>query len=183
MRKGIGITMVGGVILASVGIAVLIGVYTTSSGSSQLFCNSYQKVSFAFPGQKAPPPKGCETGSEKDYEALRLASHEELGMKMMSGIAECWRKYRGYETRGELCKGWNIVKMEGEVNETYLTDEMSEKGICPETIQNSDLEYSGEEGCGDENQVKFYKEKITEGDFVIIEYNTTFDGLERIEVR
>ncbi|MFB6174645.1 MAG: hypothetical protein ABEJ87_01570 [Candidatus Nanohalobium sp.] len=184
MSKGLGIKIIGGMTLALLGVSVLLVTFSSNfgGGSGGVFCSTYESVSIVFPGKKSPPPEGCGKSRTIDYKAIEVSSSERLSLRLSNAVLSCWNKYKGYNTSGEFCEGWNIKKLPNPVNESSFTQELKQNGLCPSRIDNSVAEY-GSTTCGSKNQIYFGVEKISEGDFIVIEYNTTSSGTQRIEVK
>jgi len=181
--KGLSITMVGGVVIALVGVTVLIGVYSQSTGGmGKLFCSVYQGTKYSIPGQDAPAPKNCVSGSnENRYEAREFQSVNEAELLISREVIQCWEKFKGYKDEEKLCKGWNIVSIPSAVKEGGITRKMKENDLCPRVIQNSMLENGGGPVCGSENQLIFEKPEIREGSLLLIKYDIV-DGKEVVKL-
>lgn len=134
MRKGISLSIVGGVILALVGVFVMLTAFTGSFGNNfeQTFCKVYRSVAMVFPGGDTPPPSGCETGSGVDYVGVEETDKEELVLNLASAVSNCWQQYNGYLTDKEVCEGWNLVNFEGKITENDVKDVLNENNLCEE---------------------------------------------------
>jgi hypothetical protein len=186
MPKGMGIRMIGSITLALVGVSILLGVFSSNfgGGSGGVFCATYSSVSGIFPGKEAPNPEGCGSGSEVNYQSVEVSSRNAIELKLASAVASCYEEHRGYNVKDEFCEGWNIKAMPGTVNETDLTDEMKDNGLCGTSISNNKSEYFPDTySCGSKNQVYFQRQNISENDFIVIAYNVSSSGVERVEVR
>lgn len=177
MRKGISLNMVGGLILATVGVAVMLGIYTgTFEGGFQgAFCTTYESIAFLTPGESVPP-EGCQTEPQTQYEAVEIYDPDQLTLKLSSAIVQCWRQYENYYTR-ETCAGWNIQNLNGSIDLENVTDTMQNNDLCPDQIDHTNC-------GGSDDQIQFTIGSIEKGDIVIIEYNATAATDEQwIEVR
>ncbi len=186
MFKGMGIRMIGSVTLALVGVSILLGVFSQNfgSGAGGVFCSTYDRVSNVFPGKDAPQPEGCGTGSDVEYQVIKASSNDDLELKLSGAIISCYREHRGYNVTDEFCEGWNIKTMPGAVNETDVTDEMIDNNLCGTSISNNKSEYTPQTySCGTKNQVYFQRQNISQGDFIVLTYNVSTGGTERVEVR
>lgn len=185
MRKGLGIRIVGGITLALVGVSVLLAAFSSNfgGGSQRIFCSTYDSVSVVFPGKQAPPPEQCGESRSIDYQVIEASSAEEFNLRLSNAVIRCWDRYRGYNTSGEFCEGWNVKQLPDTVDEKNFTAEMEQNHLC-NTIANSEFEHSSDpSSCGSKNQIYFGKEEITSGDFIVIEYNFTDSGTQRVEVK
>jgi hypothetical protein len=184
MRKGLGIKIIGGMTLALVGVSVLLAAFSSNfgGGSGGIFCDTYDSVSVVFPGKQAPPPKKCGETRSIDYQVIEASTAEEFNLRLSNAVIRCWDQYRGYNTSGEFCEGWNVKQLPEVVDEKNFTAELEQNGLC-DTIANSEFEHSTDSSsCGSKNQIYFGKEEITSGDFIVIEYNSTESGTQRVEV-
>lgn len=183
MSKGLGIKVIGGMTLALVGVSILLSAFSTNygGGSEGIFCSTYESVSVVFPGKDSPPPKGCNEGRTVDYKAVNVDSKTEFNLKLSNAVISCYDQYQGYNT-SEFCEGWNVKGLPNTVNEAGFTSELKENDLCPESIENSELENGGDDTCGSSNQIYFEKEEIEADDFIVIQYNSTNSGTQRVEV-
>jgi len=182
MSKGLGIKVIGGMTLALVGVSILLAAFSSNyGGSSGIFCDTYDSISVVFPGKDSPPPKGCGEGRTVDYQVIEADSAEEFNLRLSNAVISCYDQYKGYNT-SEFCEGWNVKGLPDTVTESGFTSELAENDLCPEAIENSALESGSGETCGSSNQVYFEREEITADDFIVIEYNTSTTGTQRVEV-
>ncbi len=184
MSKGLGIKVIGGITLALVGVSILLAAFSSNFGgeSGGVFCSTYDSVSVVFPGKQAPPPEGCGESRTIDYQVIKASSVEEFNLRLSNAVISCWERYRGYNTSGEFCEGWNVKELPKSVDEKNFTAELKQNQLC-DTIANSEFEHSSDPSdCGSKNQLYFGKQEITSGDFIVIEYNTTESGTQRVEV-
>lgn len=177
MAKGLSLNMVGGLILATVGVAVMLGLYTGTfeSGFQGAFCTTYESIAFLTPGESVPP-EGCQSGPQLEYTAIETYDPDQFAVQLSSAIMQCWNEYENYYTT-ETCAGWNIQELNGTVDLSNVTDTMQENNLCPDQIEHSN--------CGSStDQIRFPIGSIEQGDLVIIEYNATTSPDEQwIEVR
>lgn len=174
-RKGITFKMVGGVILALVGVAVLLGVVSqsTEGGLKSAFCSSYRGITAAIPGA-GPSPAGCRE-KQTDYKAIDTRDKREFTLNLASAIMECWQEYKGLQTEEQLCEGWNIKNLEGSVDKSYLVDQvMRENDLVPGQIGGDQIRFRGAASDGG---------GIEKGELIRIQYVAPSGGNERIEVR
>jgi hypothetical protein len=180
VRKGLSFTMIGGIILALVGVGILIMMFsnTFGSGFQGTFCAVYGGLGALMPGDSAPP-KGCGANDDVSYEAIRCPEIEQCQLKFSSTIANCWQDYQGYMTESETCQGWNVKTLDGgPLTEGMIHDEMEENDICPQQISCDapgpyQVRATINGGSG-----------VQEGDFVIIEYRSDPNtGEEWVEIR
>jgi len=182
MSKGLGIKVIGGMTLALVGVSILLAAFSSNyGGSSSIFCDTYDSISVVFPGKDSPPPKGCGEGRTVDYQVVETDSVDEFNLRLSNAVISCYDQYQGYNT-SEFCEGWNVKRHPETVDEENFTAELAENNLCPETIENSALESGSGDTCGSSNQIYFEKEEIGSDDFIVIEYNTSTTGTQRVEV-
>ena len=170
MRKGISLSIVGGVILALVGVFVMISVFTGSFGSGfeNTFCRVYRSVAMVFPGGNTPPPSACETGSGVDYIGIEETTKEDLSLKLASAVVNCWQRYNGYQTEREVCEGWNVKQLDETVTPGDVQEKFEDNGLWQEIGGSNNL---------------VMQENIDSNSFVVIQYRYTEDDGEYIEVK
>ena len=172
MRKGISLSIVGGVILALVGVFVMISVFTGSFGSGfeNTFCRVYRSVAMVFPGGNTPPPSACETGSGIDYIGIEETTKEDLAIKVSSAVVNCWQRYNGYRTDTEVCEGWNVRSIDnGPLESSEITEVFNNNNLWQQIGGETNLELPQEIGSNS---------------FVIIQYRYDEDDQrEYIEVK
>lgn len=186
MRKGLTLQVIGGVILALIGVAVFIAAFSGTFGGAfeDTFCNVYSSLAFLFPGQGVAPA-GCGSGGEEvEYDTVTVQNANDLELQLASLILNCWQEYKGYFTESQLCGGWNIEGT-ATLDETSLTQTMCNENLIPQQIQNSQRDSDppaafatiGISGCdngvGASNQIRFKRNDITNGDLVIVQYNSS----------
>lgn len=183
MSKGLGIKIIGGMTLALVGVSILLAAFSSNfGGSSGVFCSTYDSVSVVFPGKNSPPPKGCGEERTVDYKVVDANTVDEFNLRLSNAVISCYDRYQGYNT-SEFCEGWNVKGLPKTVDEQNFTAELRENNLCPEAIENNNFEDgNGGETCGSSNQIYFEKEEIESDDFIVIEYNTSASGTQRVEV-
>lgn len=166
VRKGMSLNMIGGVVLAIVGVGVLLMMFsgTFGDGFQSTFCSVYGSMSALFPGD-APSPAACGPQDDVSYDAMECPDPDSCVLDMVSAVSGCWQDYQGFMTEEELCQGWNVVSLDEAITEAQVTERMIDNDICPDLIENT------EEGCGAENQIRF-DGPVEEGDFVIMEYQS-----------
>ncbi|MDY6789371.1 MAG: hypothetical protein SVV03_05430, partial [Candidatus Nanohaloarchaea archaeon] len=171
VRKGITLRMVGGVILALIGVAILIGLFAEQTGPAfqSAFCTSYRGITSVLPGDSTAP-SGCKE-SQVEYKAVEIVEEEELQLQIASAVMDCWQKYKGYQTEKELCQGWNIKKLEGTITEQEVEQLMRENNLIPRQIKEGQLQFTGSAEGG-----------IEKGQLITIQYAKPKGGAERIEV-
>ncbi len=176
VRTGISLQMVGGVVLALIGVSVLLAMGNNMMGGG-LFCSVYTSVSFVIPGQGGPPPERCGGGSDTDARAVEIRDHDRFATELTGAIIDCWQQYGGYrDGQTHLCAGWNVQNLESPVNEQDVTDTLTANGLCDQ-IGNTDVDPA----CGTADQV-YFDGAVERGDYIIIRYGNV-SGTERIEVR
>lgn len=170
-RKGLSLTMIGGIVLALIGVGVLIMMFsdTYGSGFQGTFCGIYASLSILIPGD-SPPPEGCGEGSKVSYDKKHCPEQDPCLLSFAGEIANCWQDYNGYWTEDELCQGWNVMELQGgDITRSEVVSTMQANDICPNQMPCSAVEFDG---------------PVSEGDFVVIEYQSDEDaGWERIMVR
>ena len=183
MSKGLGIKVIGGMTLALVGVSVLLSAFSTNygGGSEGIYCSTYESVSVVFPGKDSPPPESCGEERTVDYKAIEAESVEEFNLRLSNAVISCYDRYQGYNTT-ELCEGWNVKGLPEKVDEANFTSELKQNDLCPETLSNSQLEHGSGDTCGSENQIYFNKQEIESEDFIVIQYNTSETGTQRVEI-
>jgi len=183
MSKGLGIKVIGGMTLALVSVSILLATFSSNfGGSSGVFCETYESVSVVFPGQDSPPPKGCEQGRTVDYKSIEADTSDEFSLRLSNAVIACYDRYKGYETT-EFCEGWNVKELPNPVDENNFTKVLKQSDVCPESINNNKTEHGTGETCGSSNQIYFKKNEISENDFIVIEYNVSKSGTNRVEIR
>ncbi|MDY6778073.1 MAG: hypothetical protein SVU32_05365 [Candidatus Nanohaloarchaea archaeon] len=183
MRKGLSLTIIGGVTLALVGVAVLLGIYSSTYGGSfgSVFCTSYRSLTVLFPGE-SPPPKGCGSDAGIEYKEVTIQDPETFKLRLGSAIVNCWQQYKGYMTSEELCVGWNVKELSSAVNENSVTQSLKNNNICPDQIMNSQIDVGGgSTTCGTKNQIVFGS-NIQQGELIIIKYVTDSSNNQKIKV-
>jgi hypothetical protein len=183
MSKGLGIKVIGGMTLALVGVSILLAAFSSNfGGASGIYCSTYDSISVVFPGKNSPPPEGCGEGRTVEYQVVEADTVDEFNLRLSNAVISCYDRYQGYNT-SEFCEGWNVKGLPDSVDEENFTAELAENNLCPETIENSDFEDgSTGETCGSSNQIYFEKDEISSDDFIVIEYNTSTSGTQRVEV-
>lgn len=181
--KGLSVSVIGSVVLALIGVTVMIGLFTDISpiDTESGFCTVYNGLSPSLPSSITPTVAGCSEGSSINYQEIRTNDKDELALKLAVGIQECWKEFKGYDVDFKRCEAWSISEAGDGVTEGYINEKMMENNICPDLIENSQIESSGSEICGDENQIRFQLEEVNQNDFVLIGYNSSSSGF--IEVR
>lgn len=178
MRKGISLSIVGGVIISLVGVFILLSVFSDSFGSSfeTTYCRVYRSITYVFPGGETPPPSACETGSSTDYKGVQETDPDDLALKVASAAVNCWERYNGYQTEKEVCEGWNVLNLEGEVSKELVMEKIQENDLCQQIGGAEEQEV-----CNDQLSMEGSIEK---GEFVIIQYRYNSDEThEYIEVK
>lgn len=173
-RKGLSFTMLGGIVLALVGVGILIMMFSESFGSGfqGTFCTVYAGLGTLIPGD-SPPPQGCGEGDQVSYDAIRCPEADSCVLDFASEISNCWQQYQGYMTEAEMCQGWNVEELNGgPITESDVESRMQANDICPNQIS-----------CNSPDQVRFDGD-VQQGDFVVIEYQSNANtGEEWIQVR
>jgi len=175
MAKGLALQMIAAMVLAFVGVAVLIAMFSSSfTGSwNTVYCSSYSKVLIILPhrGGDAPIPKGCKDDPNNVGQTLiSTRDPDQLALQMAGFILDCWEKYEGYGESRQVCNGLSIQGLEGSVTESMINDKMRGQELCPNTIQNSLLESGTGTVCGAINQIIMPIESIDYGDFIVISF-------------
>lgn len=170
MRKGISLSIVGGVILALVGVFVMISVFTGSFGSSfeNTFCRVYRSVAMVFPSGDTPPPSECDTGSGVDYTGIEETTNEDLSLKVASAVVNCWQKYNGYQTDKEVCEGWNVKQLGNPVKPEDVEEKFYDNDLWSDIDGKKNLVMDG---------------NIESNSFVVIQYRYNENDGEYIEVK
>jgi hypothetical protein len=165
--KGISVEIIGGVVLALVGVTVMIALFTDLSpvDSDSGFCSVYKGLSPSLPDSVTPSVAGCKEGPEIEYKKVRTSDPDRIALKVGVGAQECWEEYRGYDVGFKRCKAWNIQDLSGTVTESDVTTKLSDNGICPDLIENSP--------CGSGDDIRFDMSSISSGSFVIVGYNSS----------
>jgi hypothetical protein len=178
--KGVSFALIGGVVLALVGVTVMVALFTDMSpvGSGSGFCGVYRGLSPSLPDAITPSVTGCQKSPSVDYRPIDVDDASGLKVKLAAAVAECWKEFNGYDVDFKHCKAWNIGDFTGEVRESSLNAKMKSLRICPEQIENNIIDNSGSasgsvETCGSKNQIKFRPEKIEGPELVIIGYNAS----------
>lgn len=179
-RKGITLEMVAGVILAVAGVGILIAMTSGMLGGTfkDIYCGSYQGITFLLSGgseSAPPPPEQCRPKSEScETVVLEDMDNKKVSLKILSLLIDCWDKYKGYGNVSKCCGSFNIKDMNKTINESMINGILRNQRYCPQEIQNSEIENPPSGGkkivCGDKNQIKFEYEKIKEGDYVIVRF-------------
>lgn len=182
--KGLSVAIVGSLVLALIGVTVMIALFSDISplDTDSGFCSVYNSLGPSLPDAIAPSVAGCEEGTSVDYREISTSDHNEFTLKLASGILDCWEENRGYDVDFKRCKAWEISGLDQETNESYLNRKMNENKICPDLIENSELEGSGSETCGSSNDIVFRLDEIKDSDFVIIGFNSS-QGSQFVEVQ
>jgi len=182
MAKGLAVQLIASMILAFIGVALLISMFSSSySGSfGGVYCSTYSKVLMVLPhhGGDAPIPRGCGDPDKQAQTPVIIKDPNDLALRLGGYILDCWEKYEGYGESREVCAGLIIDELVGYVDEKLITQKLISQQLCPDKIQNSELEESDGTGCGTLNQIIMPIEKIQDGDFITI---TFFN--ETIEVK
>lgn len=173
--KGVSFALIGGVVLALVGVTVMVALFTDMSpvGSGSGFCGVYRGLSPSLPDAITPSVTGCQKSPSVDYRPIDVDDASGLEVKLAAAVAECWKEFKGYDVGFKRCKAWNIGDFPGEVDESSLNAKMKGLRICPEQIENSELEHGSGETCGSKNQLKFRPDRIQGPELVIIGYNAS----------
>ncbi len=186
--KGVSVTVIGSVVLALVGVTVMIGLFTDLSplDSESGFCGVYNSLNPSLPDSVTPTVAGCSEEANINYEKVDTSDPDEFSLKLAVGVQECWDEFRGYNVDFRRCEAWSVPELDEAVDESYLNQKMSENSICPELIQNSDLEFSTTDPsssnvCGSENQIRFRLDEIKESSFILVGYNSTGSGFVEVK--
>jgi hypothetical protein len=191
MRKGLSINVIAGVVLALVGVALLLTLFSSQFGGGfgGMFCAAYKGISFAVPGDLMPSPSGCGGQDDTVNTGLRCETADDCAVKIASKIYDCWTKYQGYMTERELCGGLNVVSIQsgGTVTTAMVLSALEDQGLCPTDICHSSCSGSCSGGVG-WNQIDFQVSNIEQGDFIVIEYTSASTGgfaadQERVRVK
>lgn len=174
--KGLSINVIGGVVLALIGVTVMVGLFTDLSplDAESGFCSVYNGLNPSLPDSITPTVAGCKDRPAIDYKKIKVDSKDEFALKLAVGAKDCLEEFRGYNVEFKRCKAWNIADLDSAVDESFLNDKMEEHDICPQLIENSP-------GCGSKDQIKFRMSEISEGDFVLVGYNSTSQGFVEVK--
>lgn len=159
VRQGLSLTMIGGVVLALIGVGVLIMMFS-DMGLEQTFCGVYSGIGAVFPGE-SPPPDQCGAPSDgRSYTEQECPDEaRSCALSFAAAISQCWEQYQGYMTEEELCEGWQMGSMASSIAEGDIVGALQDNNICPEQLEcSNEVDISG---------------PIEEGDFVIIAYRST----------
>lgn len=174
MRKGITLQMIGGVVLALVGVGVLLALANNMMGGG-LFCSVYGSVAVIIPGE-GPGPAGCNGDTGTEPRVVDVRDKDEFTAMLAGAATDCWQRYRGFLTERELCAGWNVKSLESPVSEADVTAELLENGLCTE-LGNTDIDAA----CGSGDHL-YMDGQVEAGDYIVIQYANA-SGTERVEVR
>ena len=175
--KGVSVAVIGGVVLALVGVGVMVALFTDVSpvDADSGFCSVYNGLGPSLPDAITPSVSGCSSGPSIDYRELSNdVTSDELALKIASSSVDCWDEFRGYETEFQRCEAWSVPELDSSVDEDLVTDKMTEHSICPELIENSP-------GCGEEDNLRF-SGAVEGNEYVIIGFNTS-SGEQFVEVQ
>ncbi len=166
-RKALSLTMIGGIVLAIVGVGVLIMMFSDQFGDGfqSTFCSVYTSLSILFPGDSVSPA-GCGQQSDVSYEAVECPEKDPCVLDMVAAVSQCWQDYQGFMTESEMCEGWNVQSLPEGITEADVTQRLIENNLCPSQLENTD------NGCGGADQLRF-DGQIESGDFIIIEYRSS----------
>lgn len=173
MGKGIGLEMVGGMILAIIGVLILIGLFANNFSFKNLYCSISSKVLLLLPhkGDLPPAPKGCRAPNEGCVdENLDVTSKEDASLYFAGSIVNCWNRYEGFGDVEKLCKCVYVSNLEDEIYENDINSVLIEQNLCPSQIENSEIEFGGGDTCGSKNQIVFGTSSIKKGDYIIVSY-------------
>lgn len=162
-RQGLSMTMIGGVVLALIGVGVLIMMFS-DMGLAQTFCGVYSGIGTVFPGD-SPPPDKCGSGDGRTYTEQECPDDpNSCALSFAAAISQCWEQYQGYMTEEELCEGWNMGDIGDDsvdsIDDSDIITALEENNICNEQIQCS-------------SEVEIAPDEINEGQFVVIEYRSS----------
>jgi hypothetical protein len=182
IMKGLSLSIIGGMVLALVGVTVMIALFTDISplDSDSGFCSVFNGLSPSLPESITPSVSGCSEGPEVSYKKLDVDDASSLSLKMAAGLTDCWNEFKGYEVDFQRCKAWEIPGIEGKVNESYLNNRMMENEICGELIENNAIDSPAMTNpdsitCGESNDIVFRPDEITGNTFLIIGFNSSTD--------
>ena len=176
MEKGLELELVGAMIIALVGIALLLMFVssTTREAVSDGFCYLTQKIGMT--------PQGCTPlGLGKQSEELDPKTPEALALEISGRSIRCWQESIKTVQKKEVpCAELYLNTHPGPLSETDFTRVMEEGGGC-EILQNymvvdgmgNLVEYGGD--CGDQEQIdwKVSGNVIDQQSFIRIVYDTT----------
>ncbi len=174
MRKGLSISVVAGVILALVGVALLVNVYlnTLSGEGGGMFCLMYDSIGFVFPGDL--PPTGCGGGGQQEVRAVR-GNREELEDQLIAGILDCYKRYEGRLSDEEVCAGWILEEItdDDHISNDNIQSKIEDNNFCEPIF--------GESDCW--NDYIDFDNDLDEGDYVLVMYRyDETDDQEKIVV-
>ncbi|MEF8880768.1 MAG: hypothetical protein V5A72_02985 [Candidatus Nanohaloarchaea archaeon] len=182
--KGLSIEIIGGVVLALIGVTVMVALFTDISpiDTESGFCGVYNGLSPSLPQAITPSVTGCEEGPDVEYKKISTTDPDRLTLKLAAGIKQCWDKYKGYNVNFKRCKAWSVPSLEGPVDEAMLNTKMKENNICPQFIENSNIPDGPGDVCGSKDQIKFRLSEIEDRSLILVGYNSS-TGTSFVEVK